>query len=173
MRTFQSRLAAKQNRIAQKLSDNSIGMLGTVTDVFRIKTKKNGMGDLISRTVEDIDVIEIIFPPLKDVPMWRFVGSTSKQSVDIHSKEELKPFKAFAPVSAKVDQDDIVVKFFENPATDEPLILILQVKDVLGTFGARSIIYQQINISYYDEQLEPELITWCMEAANRRKILKW
>jgi len=170
MRTFQSRLAAKMNRMAQRLSDNMISLLGTVTDVIRVKAKKNNMGDLISRTVDEIDIIEIIFPALKEVPMWRLSGT--RQSQDIHTAE-IQPFKAFAPISARVDQDDIIIKFFENPLNDDPLILYLQVKDVLGTFGARTIIHQQINLSYFDEQLEPEIIQWCADAANRRKVLRW
>lgn len=174
MRTFQSRLAAKQNVMAQKLSDNATSLLGTLTDVIRIKLNKNHVGDVNSKIITDIDAVEIIFPPLKDIPMWRFTnnGSLSAQSVDIH-EEQPQPFIGAAPVATKVDQGDILIKFFDNPQNDKPLVLVLQVKDVLGTFGQRSIIYQKIQITYYDEQLEPEVWQWCMDAALRRKILKW
>lgn len=173
MRTFQSRLAAKQNKIAQKLSDNAISLLGTATDVIKITSKKNNMGDLISRTVNDIDVIEIIFPGMVDVPMWRFTkDGVSGSSHDIHSGD-IQPFVLAAPLSSRVDQDDILIKFFEDPAGDNPFVLVLQIKDVLGTFGGRSIIYQKMNASYYDEQLEPEIWQWCIEIAERRNLLKW
>ncbi len=174
MRTFQSRLAAKQNAIAQKLSDNAISWLGTLTDVIRIKLNKNHVGDVNSKIITAIDAVEIMFPPLKDIPMWRFTnnGSVSSQSADIHG-EDKQPMVGAAPVSSKVDQGDIIIKFFDNPMSDKPMVLILQIKDVLGTFGQRSIIFQKLNISYYDEQLEPEIWQWCMDAATRRKILKW
>lgn len=175
MRTFQARLAKKLNNISQKLSDNNFSRMGTATDVIRIKANKNNLGDLLSRDVQDLDVLEIRFPPLKDVPMWRFdAGSGIPQlSVNIHDQEEFKPFKAFAPLQYKIDQDDILIKFFENPAGDKPLVLVLQVKDILGTFGDRSIIYQQLNITYYDEQLEEEIWNWCLAAAERRGLLGW
>lgn len=175
MRTFQSRLAAKQNQMAQKLSDNALSMLGTITDVIRVRVKKNHVGDVMSKIIDDIDVVEIMFPPLKDIPMWRFTNSgntISAQAPDIHG-DQIQPFICAAPVGAKVDQGDIIIKFFDNPQNDKPMVLVLQIKDVLGTFGQRSIIFQKLNISYYDEQLEPEIWQWCMDAATRRKILKW
>jgi len=173
MRTFQARLAAKLNKISQKLADNSISLMGTATDVIRLKSKKNNFGDIISRSLEDIDVVEIRFPALKEVPMWRFDSNgVPQQSVDIHSGE-YQPFKSIVPLQFKLDQDDILIKFFENPQGDKPLVLVLQVKDVLGTFGDRSIIYQQYNISYYDEQIETEIWEWVLKAAQRRGLLGW
>lgn len=174
MRTFQSRLAAKQNAMAQKLSDNAISLLGTLTDVIRIKLNKNHVGDVNSKIITDIDAVEIMFPPLRDIPMWRFTnnGSLSAQSVDIH-EDKPQPMIGAAPITSKVDQGDVIIKFFDNPMNDKPLVLILQIKDVLGTFGQRSIIFQKVQITYYDEQLEPEVWQWCMDASLRRKILKW
>jgi hypothetical protein len=171
MRTWQARLGAKLNKISQKLVDNSILLSGTVTDVFRITGNKNSLGDLNSIVVDNIDVVEIIFPAMKDIPMWRFgTGGLSKLST---AAKEIEPFECYAPVSSILSQNDILLKFFEHPTGDEPLILVLQVKDVLGTFGARSIIWQKLHVSYFDEGIPTEIVTWCLQMANRRKVLGW
>ena len=160
--------------MSQKLADNAVSLLGDLTDVIRIRLNKNRVGDVNSKIVDDIDVAEIIFPAFKDIPMWRFTsdGGLSAQSVDIHDGN-IEPMIGYAPVKSGISQGDIIIKFFENPLNDKPLVLILQIKDMLGTFGQRSIICQKVQITYYDEQLEPEIWQWCMSAANRRKILKW
>lgn len=173
-RYFQARLAAKLDTIAQKLTDNSISLTGTITDVIRIASKRSIQGDLLSRTVDDIGLIEIIFPKLTDVPMWRFVtGGHSKLSQPLQSEEHLKMFECLVPISSHVDQDDIIVRFFENPAGDDPLVLVLQAKEILGTFGNRSIIYTKVRFTFFDEELPTQIKEWCLDMARRRLTLTW
>lgn len=175
--TFQARLLAKQGKISQKLVDNQIKLEGVITDVIRIRGKFSVQGDYISRIVDNIDVVEIVFPSIKDVPMRRFLQSdntTNIQAIDGVSKEtKIEPFECYAPITATVDNDDIILKFFENPDGDEPWILALKVADVLGTFGARHIIWQKLKLVYHDEILDTQLLTWCSQMANRRNILGW
>jgi hypothetical protein len=175
--TFQARLLAKMGRVSQKLVDQQIKLMGVITDVIRITGKFTTQSDYISRTVDDIDIIEIAFPGLTDVPMRRFVMNSGQaiSANDAVSKEgdEQEPFECFAPVTSKVKQDDIILKFFENPIGDDPWLLMLQVSDVMGTFGARSIIWQKLNLVYYSEEIDPQIYTWALDMANRRKILNW
>lgn len=173
-RYFQARLTAHTDKIAQKLNDNSISLTGTITDVIHIKVKRTSQGDIQSRTVETIGLVEVIFPKLVDIPMWRFVsGGFSKLAVPISSEEQLKMFECLVPISSHVDQDDIIVRFFENPAGDDPLVLILQAKDVLGTFGNRSILYTKVRFTFYDEELPQQIKDWCLDMARRRLTLTW
>jgi hypothetical protein len=174
VRTFQSRLGSKLDHISQKLNDNAISLSGTATDVIRISTKRNVQQDAITHSVSGIDIIEIMFPALKDVPMWRFLtNSQSQQASSLQGEESLRLFECAAPISSLIDRDDIIVKFFENPAVDNPLVLILQIKDILGTFGQRSILYSKILVTFYDEALPDQIKTWCLDMARRRKDLKW
>jgi len=86
----------------------------------------------------------------------------------------LRLFACTAPITSNIDQDDIIVKFFERPSTsDDPLVLILQIKDILGTFGIRSLLYTKIKATFYDEELPTQVRTWCLEMAQRRDDLKW
>jgi hypothetical protein len=175
--TFQARLLAKMGRVSQKLVDQQIKLMGVITDVIRITGKFTTQSDYISRTVDDIDIIEIAFPGLKDVPMRRFVMNSGQaiSANDAVSKEgeEQEPFECYAPVTSLVKQHDIILKFFENPIGDDPWILPLQCSDVMGTFGARQIIWQKMNLVYYAEELDPQIVTWCNEMAVRRQILNW
>lgn len=173
-RTFQARLASKVNNISRKLNDNALSLAGVITDVIRIKSKRNIQGDLISRTVESIDTVEIMFPSLRDIPMWRFLNGTSQQAVNLQGGDATtRVFECGAPISSLIDRDDIIVKFFENPSVDDPLVLVLQVKDILGTYGQRSIVYSKVKMTFYDEVLPDQIKTWCLDMARRRQDLKW
>lgn len=171
--SFQARLAAKQNKLSQKLIGNSIRLSGTITDVIRIKAVRTMQQDLVSRTVEDLEVIEMIFPAMANIPMHRFIKNGASYQAVFAKEENVEPFKCFIPSTYQIDQDDIVVKFFDNPAGDEPWLLILQVKDSFGVFGARSIIWSAVSLTYYDELLPEQLIQYCRDIANRRKDLRW
>jgi len=171
MGSFQSRLQAKQNKISQKLIDQSINLTGVMTDVIRIKSVLSKYGDPETRMLESIDVVSIIFPPMKDIPMKRFRNEAVIMSANDATK--FQPFETYAPVDKKIDQDDILLRFFDNPQGDEPWILPLQVMDVLGTFGARSIVWQKLNLGYYNEKLPQKVYEFCEDLAERREILKY
>ena len=175
MSTWQSRLSAKDNHLSQKLVDNSIILSGVSTEVIIINEMLNGVNDPISLSVENIGVINVIFPSLQDVPMRRFIqngnGSSSISAND--GKDEKEPFICYAPIASTVPQGSILLKFFENPTGDAPWILPLKVADVLGTFGSRTIIYQKLNIVYYDTPINSTLYDWLLTMAQRRSLLGW
>lgn len=176
MRTFQARLSSRLNHLTQKLSDNAIKWMGVTSDVIRLTVKRDNLLDPISRTVTGVDVIEIMFPNLIDIPMWRFTDngvSRISNAVQDATESTFEPFICYAPIDSKVDQDDLLVKFFDNPAGDEPMVIVLQVKDVLGTFGQRSIIYMKLKVTYADGPLPPAIVNATLEMARRRADLKW
>ncbi len=174
-KTYQSRLQAIQNRLNQKLVENQIRLSGDIIDVILIRNKENEVGDVTSRIIDKIDIIEIMMSPLKDIPMKVFSLNTpvpSPIAVDGVSPPS-QPLTGYAPISAHVDQDDLIVRFLENPDGKKPWILVLQVKDVLGTFGSRTIQWQKIQLSYYDNVLTQEVKDYVLALAERRNILKW
>lgn len=171
--SFQSRLAAKQNALAKKLTDNSIRLAGAVTDVIRIKSTYTLQQDLSSRTIEGLDVVELIFPSLAKIPMRRFIKNGASYQAVFAKEADVEPFECFVPSSYNIDRDDLIVKFYDNPTGDEPWILVLQVKDMLGTFGARSVIWVSLQLTYYDELLPEPLIQFIKDIAQRRKDLRW
>lgn len=173
-RTWQSRLAANNNKISQKLTDNAIRNAGTITDVIRIRNKTNQMGDVTSSFLDSIDIVEIMFPKLSDVPMKRFSLTNPVPIVAVNAADKPpQPFEGYAPVTSLIDQDDIILKFFVNPNGDKPWILPLQIKDNLGTFGSWSIQWIKLKITYYDDVLDPVVLDFCTQLATRRQILGW
>lgn len=173
MRSFQSRLSSKMNAISQKLVDNSIGLTGVTTDVIRIRVETNQMSDPTKIIVEDIDVISMIFPALLDIPMRRFEGSTSTFSSANDAATEEQPFECYTTVHNKLDEGSIILKFFENPNGSVPWVLPLQVKNRLGTFGARKIIWMKVQLGYYDNPMDSKIYQWCEQLSIRRGLLGW
>ena len=173
MKSFQSRLNAKMNTISQKLLDNSIELTGVTTDVIRIRVETNQMMDPTKIIVDDIDVINMIFPALVDIPMKRFEGSSSSFASANDAATEQQPFECYTTVHNGLDEGSIILKFFENPHGSLPWVLPLQVKNRLGTFGARKIIYMKVLLGYYDNPMDSKIYQWCEQLALRRGILGW
>lgn len=180
LRSFQARLQAKQGRISQKLVDIQISRMGVITDAIRIRANRDQMGDSISKIYDNIDIINIIFPKLEDIPMYRFQVQQGQlifftSANDAISKEEDKkqPFDCGVMLQDKVSQDDLIFKFYDNPTGDEPFCLVLQCKDILGTFGGRSIIWQKARFTYFDEPIDASALAWVMQMYNRREVLGW
>lgn len=176
--SWQSRLSAIDNRIAQKLVDNQITLAGLATDCLLIRRNENKMSDITSIELDNILVVNIVFPGLKDVPMKRFYNPNSQTFVSANDSvtqdtEPPKPIQIYAPVATQVNQGSIILKFFENPTGVDPWILPLEVKDVFGTFGARTIIWQKMNVAYYDNIFPDSLMSYCLTLATRRNILGW
>jgi hypothetical protein len=179
VRTFQSRLSAKINKLSQKLIDNTISLTGVTTDVIRIFVDINKMSDPTSIKITDIDIAEIVFPALKNVPMRRFLGNSGQfisanDAASEDSESEAKqPFECYSKIDYQMDFGTIILKFFENPTGSEPWVLPLKIANVLGTFGSRSIQWNRIDLVYYDNPLAPEIFNFCQQLAVRRGILQW
>jgi hypothetical protein len=181
--SWQSRLAAKGNVISQKLVDNSINLSGILSDVLVIRVKEDRRLDATSISLEDITSSNMIFPKMEDIPLFRFLGSGFQPSDGASSfiDEKEKPIVVYAPITNKIDQGSLIVRVFEYPdtvtanitATTKPWILLFKVADVLGTFGARSMVWQKYNLTYPTSQLQPELIAYINQLATRRLLLKW
>lgn len=182
--SWQARLQSKMNHLSQKLNDNMIGLMGVVTDVVFIRQNLNKVYDPVSLTVDDVDVINVSFPSLKDIPMRRFLFTDDNFYVANNATEDdVQPFKAYVQTKYRVDQGSIILKFFDNPqgstplgnlpTAEKPWVLPLKVAEVLGTFGGRSMIWQQMNLVYLDHMIPDQIMQWCITLANRRNILGW
>lgn len=186
MNSWQSRLAAKQNPLAAKLTDNIITLGGAFTDVIMLRQNFDKFSDTISFDALGMDVINIAFPDMKDIPLRRFAGNNNLGIPDTISldaqEEENQPFECLVPVAFKLDQMSIVVRFFDNiqgvsaeavPTATQPWILPLQVKDVKGSFGYRGMVIQKVYLTYYDNVLPDQIMAWITQMATRRGLLGW
>jgi hypothetical protein len=181
--SWQSRLSAKHNVLAQKLIDNSIQLAGTFTDVLVIRTVIDQHTDPDLIKLEDIDTTNMLFPKMEDIPLNRFLGSdySSDTTSSFLDPEKEEPIVVVAPISVKLDQGSLIVRVFEFPdnivtnvpVKTQPWVLVLKVADVLGTFGARGMIWQKLNLTYPDTPMSPKIKAYINQIATRRLILKW
>jgi hypothetical protein len=152
------------------LVDNSLSLSGASTDCIILTTELNAVQDVISMDIQNLGIIPIQFPPMLNVPVWRFVGGVAPVSAN-DTKEE--PIIAVAPVSINIDQGSYLLRFIENTLDTVPWVLILQVLDIQLDFGIRTPIKKNLVLGYYSTPLDPQVLDWVNKLARRRGILGW
>lgn len=174
MKTWQQRLAMKQDHIKRKIIDLQIEHEGSPTDCIRMRLKKDDEGDIQTRIIELADVIPVIFPPLKDVP-YRRVGKTLDgpwtitslpNSADPNSKEF---YEITVPHGVYLRPDDLIIRvMLDDDTPDHPIILCLQVLESLGDFGGAMLIKSKYKTNLYNEELSQKTLEVIASMAERR-----
>lgn len=188
-RDYQSRLDAKQSIIKRKILDNQSSLAGNVTDIIRIRTVKNQEGDLESRIVSRADVIPVIFPNLSEVPIRKIhktlpdghvdetVGSYKITSlVGIASEDDTsnsEKFKIYFPHNVDLNAEDYIIRVFLDPDVTDPIIIVLKVSEVLGTFSHSMLLWESAICTLDMEALPQKLTDVIGEAAERRLHIKF
>ncbi len=200
VRTFQSRLGAFHDRLRRKLTDNSISLTGSAADCIRVHYKRTKEGDIETRVVEAADVVSVVFPILQDVPYRRLHKGPGGLRIDtLPAVTELFPFQIMVPHNNNIYMDDLIFRILRDqpepdysnnldyrlqneqdmldgvhaPDIASPIIMVFQVKEPLGTFGAESVVWSKFNCTYSDEKLPTEMLETVVELANRRLALGW
>lgn len=188
------------DHLRRKLTDNLISLTGTAADCIRVKYKRTRAGDIETRVVEGADVVSVIFPILKDAPYRRLAKTGGQITIEtLPTAVELFPLQIMVPHNNSLYRDDLIFRIFRDasdadyapdyllsdPSTmdmadgigsltnQRPIILILQVKEVLGTFAMESLIWSKYNCTYSDEDLPQEMLDTVVELANRRLLLSF
>lgn len=178
-RTFQSRLAAKHGIIKRKILDNDIELAGNPTDCIRIHFKDNDEGDHESWVVEEATIESIIFPPLQDVP-YRKISCNGYGKYQITSPvglvEEGVPAEKFKLVfthKSDLKTGDFIVRIFVDPDVSEPMILVMKITELLGTFGHLMLENQSCICNFETEKFPEEVAQAIGEIATRRLHIKF
>ena len=174
--SYQARLGKRLDRISRKLIDNQIRLTSHPTDMLRIAVERDPRSqDLISRTVKSAEVLPIILPPMKDIPMRRFMSQDNEGVLlpSLYPTSETTYYELYAPMEVKLDEDDLLLRIIEEPGSDTPYVLCLQIKEILGTLGYSSFRYQKFYASLYDEQLPKKVIELLHEAMIKRDQIGW
>jgi len=185
--------------IRRKLTDNLISLTGQAADCIRVSFKRTRNGDIETRVVEAAEVVSVIFPILKDVPYRRLTKGPSGISIEtLPTATELFPLQIMVPHENNIYKDDLIFRIFrdiseakyktdyvlKDPSTMDmmdgtaetdvrPIVLVLQVKEPLGTMGVESMIWSKFNCTYSDEPLPQEMLETVVELSNRRLKLGW
>jgi len=169
---WQARLGKKLDTIRQKVTDNSLLLTSHPTDMVRIRAKRDERThDLISRVVESVEVLPIVLPILKDVPMRRLL----RQQQEITSFEMIsrQPFEIYSPVRVQLKRDDLLFRMIYDPQVNDPYVMVLQIKDELATMAYSSLLYIKYTASFYDEKIPLEVVQALVAATQKREALTW
>ena len=175
MRTWQQRLAMKQDNIRRKLIDLQIEHEGSPTDCIRLRLRRNDEGDPKLATVEMADVISVVFPPMEDIPYRRIGGNiedgfTVNSLVNAAADTNKDIYQIVVPHNVYLVPDDIIVRIMLDPedTPNHPCILCLQVTEALGTFGGAMIIKSKYNTTLYNHDLSSNTLAVISKMAERR-----
>jgi hypothetical protein len=174
--SFQARLGKRLDNISRKAIDNQIRLTSHPTDMLRVVAKRDPRsGDLVSRTIEEAEILPIVLPPLKNIPMRRFIREDSQEVIvpSLYPTTEATYYVLYAPMEVNLDVDDLLIRILDDPNSDNPYVLCLQVKEILGDLGYSSFRQQKFWASLYDEPLPKQVIKMLKEAIEKRGILGW
>lgn len=173
--SFQARLGKKLDNIVRKVADNNIRLASQPVDMIRVKANRDPISqDLISRTIDDAEIVPIIFPTMEDVPLRRLTRSGEDVLIpDLYQFHKDQYWEIYSPATIKLDEDDLLIRMIYDPYSDEPNIVCLAVKENLATIGYSSVIYLKYQVTLYDEALNDEIVDFIMNAYRKRMELGW
>ena len=140
VRDFQKRLSIKHGIITRKILDNNIELEGTPQDCIRIRYKKTKDGDTEAWELLMADIQSIYFPPLDEVPFRKLKDNGEGKYkitslVDSYSDENVDKYKLIFTHKSDLMNGDLIIRVFHDPDVSEPIILVFELTELLGTFG--------------------------------------
>lgn len=188
-RDFQSRLAMKHGIIQRKILDNQVSLAGNPTDCIRIRYVKNDEGDIESRIVSKADIVQIIWPSLREIPIRKIHKNLPDGKIDetlgsyeitslsgIASEEDTnnsEKFKLYFEHGADINRGDLIVRVFLDPDVKRPIILAVKVDELLGTFGQTMLLWESAICNLEMEDIPPKLANVIGQMAERRLHIKF
>lgn len=188
-RDFQSRLDMKHSIMKRKIIDNQISLAGNPTDVIRLSITYSDEGDKIATRCKKADVINVIMPEFKEVPIRKLHKNDANGYVDesvgkyqitslvgIASEEDTnneEKFKIYFPHGSDINVDDLIIKTFLDPDVKDPIILALKVSEVFGTFTNSMLLWESAICTLEMEDLPQKLVDIIGSMAERRLHIKF
>ena len=175
--SYQAKLGRKIDNITNKVLDNNIRLASHPTDMLRIEVERDERShDIVSRTITNSEIMPVILPKMEDIPMRQFKREGTETMIpSLFSIAQEEYFEVYAPTECNLNEDDLLIRILydKSPNIDEPYIFVLQVKEVLGTFGYSSLLWKKCLTTFYDEALPPAILTTIQEAIEKRDLLYW
>lgn len=179
--TFQSRLGMIQDNLKRKLIDaTSLYWISSPVDCIRLRVRKTFEGDDAGWIVEKCDIVSAVFPPLDDVP-YRKINvdeKTRKWSLtSLISAFEDDAQDAFytlqIPFEYDINVGDLLFRILIDEAQQYPIIIPIQVQEMLGTFGMHKIIQNKCKCTIPTDTFPQEIVDAIQEMAIRRQIVRY
>lgn len=175
--SYQARLGRKLDKINNKIIDNDIRLTAHPTDMIRVEAiKDERSGDLISRVIKSTEVMPILLPEMKDIPLRHLIRDNRDILVpSLYSIVQEEFFEMYAPIECDLNEDDLLVRILydTSPEINDPYVIVFQVKEVLATFGYSSIMWKKLLCTFYDEALPQQVINTLKQCISKRESLDW
>lgn len=183
--SFQGRLDKVLERQKIKLNDNLIKLTGTPEDVIIIKKKTTQNGDTISKVIVDQKLINIIFPPLKDVPVRRITTEFEKgyKLVSLISaygegsdkgkgkdQKDLSTIDITIPLDSDLNVGDEIIRVFvqENLVSS---IMVFDVLEITADMSNNAPLNLKAKIALSTEPIDMNKPTWQLIIALSKRRL--
>jgi hypothetical protein len=178
--TLQSRLGMKNDGLRRKLIDNQLRLIGFISDCIRMRLRKTYEGDTTSYIVSAVDVVQVVFPPLEDVPyrkikrekdslIWQLTSLIGAFEDDMQQKA----YTVQIPYNFDIDVNDLIFRIMLDEAQQYPIILAIQIQESLGTFGAQKLIMNKYKATIPTDNFPPEIISTIQQMAERRLMIRY
>ena len=174
---FQARLGRKLDNIRKRVLDNNIRLSAHPTDMLRIAVVRDDRShDLISRTIESAEIMSIILPKMEDIPLRHLIREGKDVLIpSMYPIQQEEYFEVYAPVQCDLHEDDLLVRILydSSPDINNPYVMVLQVKDLLGTFGYSTLTWKKAICTFYDESLPQRVVQLIKSSILKREALDW
>ena len=174
---FQARLGRKLDNIRKRVLDNNIRLSAHPTDMLRIAVVRDDRShDLISRTIESTEIMPIILPKMEDIPLRHLIREGKDILIpSMYPIQQEEYFEVYAPVQCDLHEDDLLVRILydSSPDISNPYVMVLQVKDLLGTFGYNTLTWKKAIVTFYDESLPQRVVQLIKSSILKREALDW
>lgn len=172
---WQARLGNKLDPIKRKFIDNSILLTSHPTDMLRIRVSRDARThDILSRKIISNEILPIVLPIMENVPMRRLIRDDyNVLSLAVTDIDNAKPFEIYCPGAGQLQRDDLLFRFIGDTYSELPYVLVLQVKDELGTIGYSSLLQVKYSATLYDEALPSSVVNAVYAANLKRGRLRW
>ena len=175
--TYQARLGSKLDNILAKVSDNNIRLTSNPTDMIRVYTRRDDYSqDVLTKTITSVEVVPIVLPVMKDIPLRKFTRKGEDCDVLIPSLypiAEDEYFEIYSPLEVQLDEDDLLIRIIHDSYAEEPYVMCLQVKEILATLGYSGVIRHKYFATFYDEKLPPVVIEYIRNSIEKRSVIEY
>jgi hypothetical protein len=169
-----ARLGKIEDNITRKVTRLQTKFVSIPTECLRLSVKKTKEGDNITSTIKSADICHIDFPQLKDIKLRTIKKDQGtyyavSSLIDAYADESVKSFYTIQSAEP-LDVNDLICRcmFSENP--NEPInLLILEIVDVLGTFGISSLTKKSYSCTLFTQDLNTEILKMIADFAERRR----
>lgn len=178
--TIQSRHAMIADNLRRKLIDNNLFWISNPVDAIRLRARKTYEGDNKSWIIDDITVISAVFPPLEDVPYRKININPETQAWSLTSlvsafedDSQEKFYSLQIPYDFDINVGDLIFRILLDEAIKFPIIICMQVTELLGTFGGMKMIMNKCKCTIPTDKIPDDIIELVHQMALRRQIIRY